>query len=73
MQNMKKKLTIEGMHCSSCAMSIDMDLEDLPGISSASTSYAKAHCEVEFDPNTVSVDEIINTIKKTGYKAQVQQ
>ena len=31
----KKKLKIEGMHCSSCAMSIDMDLEDLKGIKSA--------------------------------------
>ena len=39
---MKKiKLQIQGMHCSSCAMNIDFDLEDLDGVKSAKTSYAK--------------------------------
>ena len=46
----KKKLKIEGMHCTSCAMNIDFDLEDLEGVKIAKTSYAKEMCEVEFDP-----------------------
>lgn len=64
---MKKKLKITDMHCSSCAMSIDFDLEDL-GVKSK-TSYAKQECEVEFDENVLSVKKIIETIKKTGYSA----
>ena len=66
----KKKLKIEGMHCSSCAMTIDFDLEDLEGVKSAKTSYAAQVTEVEFDPGKVDDQEILETIKKTGYTAK---
>lgn len=67
---MKKiKLQIEGMHCSSCAMNIDFDLEDLTGVKSAKTSYAKQTTEVEFEEDKVKDKEIIDQIKKTGYSA----
>lgn len=64
----KKKLKIEGMHCTSCAMNIDFDLEDL-GVKSAKTSYAKQECEVDFDEEKIRPQQIIDQIKKTGYKA----
>ena len=64
----KRKLKIEGMHCSSCALSIDFDLEDL-GVKSAKTSYAKQETEVEFDEEKIKPQKIIDQIKKTGYKA----
>lgn len=63
-------LNIEGMHCSSCAMNIDFDLEDMDGIKTAKTSYAKQKCEVEFDENKVSITDVIKQIKKTGYNAE---
>ncbi len=63
----KKKLKIQGMHCSSCAINIDFDLEDLEGIKSAKTSYAKQECEVEFDEGKINDQKIIQTIKETGY------
>lgn len=65
----KKKLKIEGMHCSSCALTIDMDLEDLDGVIKAQTSYAKSECEIEFDPEKANEKTIIETIKKSGYTA----
>ena len=67
---MKKKFKITGMHCSSCALTIDMDLEDLDGIKKAQTSYAKAETEVEFDPEKVTDNLILQTIKKSGYTAK---
>lgn len=66
----KKKLKIEGMHCTSCAMNIDFDLEDLEGVKSAKTSYASAECIVEFYEGKVSEELIFETIKKTGYSAK---
>lgn len=70
---MKKiKLKIEGMHCSSCAMSIDMDLEDLDGITEAKTNYAKQVSEVEFDDDKIPAEKIIEQIKKTGYNAELK-
>lgn len=66
---MKKiKLKIEGMHCSSCAMDIDGQLED-NGVLESRTSYAKSITEVEFNPNDISEERIIKIIEKTGYKA----
>ncbi len=70
---MKKiKLKIDGMHCTSCAMTIDGDLEDyVKGVKSAKTSYAKQECEVEFEDG-VKVDQIVDQVKKTGYQAKIQ-
>ena len=68
---MKKiKLKINGMHCSSCAMNIDFDVEDLEGVESCKTSYAKQESEVVFDENKIKSEKIINQIKETGYAAQ---
>ena len=63
----KKKFKIIDMHCTSCAMTIDMDLEDLNGVKKAQTSYAKAECEVEFDSDKIEPNILIETIKKAGY------
>lgn len=65
----KTKLKIVGMHCSSCAMNIDFDLEDLDGVNSAKTNYARQETEVEFDPEKLQVEKILEQIKKTGYTA----
>ncbi len=66
----KKKLKIEGMHCSSCAMSIDMDLEDLEGVKDVRTNYAKQETDVEYEEGVVDLPTILQQIKKTGYTAQ---
>lgn len=68
----KKKFKITGMHCSSCALTIDMDLEDLDGVKSSRTSYAKQETEVEFDSDKVPDVLILETIKKSGYTAQFE-
>lgn len=68
---MKQKLKISGMHCTSCSFNIDMDLEELEGVKKARTSYAKQETEVEFDPEKVTLEKIIETIKKTGYSTKV--
>lgn len=69
MSNIKRTFKITGMHCTSCSMVIDMDLEDLEGVKSAKTSYAKQATEVEFDPEKVTEQHIIEAIKKSGYIA----
>jgi Cu+-exporting ATPase len=67
-------LKITGMHCTSCAMNIDGDLEDMvKGIKSSNTNYAKAETEVEFDEKEAKIEQIIGQIKKTGYQAEIQK
>lgn len=68
---MKTKLKIDGMHCNSCAMNIDFDLEDLEGVKSAHTSYVRQESEIEFDENQISLNRVLKQIKKTGYQAKL--
>ncbi len=67
----KNKLKIEGMHCTSCAMNIDFDLEDVDGVKSAKTSFAKQETEVEYDEEIVNLPKILEQIRKTGYTASL--
>jgi len=66
----EKSLTLEisGMHCTSCALNIDADLEDLPGVTSARTNYAKSTTQVIFDPNQTTQAKIEAVITKAGYR-----
>lgn len=60
------------MHCTSCAMNIDGELEDTEGVKSASTNYAKQYTEVEFDEEKVDEKKIVEIIKSVGYTATPQ-
>ncbi|MCL5970004.1 MAG: cation transporter [Patescibacteria group bacterium] len=67
----KQTFKIEGMHCSSCVLNIDFDLEDLEGVKSCKTNYAKQQTEVEFDEDKIKPQQILDQIKKAGYNATV--
>lgn len=69
---MKKVIfTIVDMHCVSCSITIDGDLEDREGVKESKTNYAKSQTEVEFDPHKVTEEEILAVIKKSGYTAKI--
>lgn len=61
----KKIFKITNMHCTSCALAIELALDDI-GVK-ARSSYAKGEVEVEFDPHAVTDAQIIQTIQKSGY------
>lgn len=65
------KFKIMGMHCNSCAMNIDGELEDTNGISSANTSYAKSQTEVKFNSDKISLEKIGKIIEKVGYQTEI--
>ncbi len=73
MVNMRKTVVfrIEGMHCTSCAMNIDGELEETEGVKKAVTNYAKSITEVSFDPEKVTEQVIVTAIRKVGYEARV--
>lgn len=67
----KKIFKIIGMHCTSCALNIDGELEDTEGVKESKTSYAKQHTEVTFDERKINDKKILEIIKKAGYSASV--
>ena len=71
-ENMREvECAIGGMHCSSCAMNIDGALEDLPGVVSADTSYAKATTKVTYDEALVRIENIKKAIEAEGYTVTI--
>ncbi|MBU7023623.1 MAG: copper-translocating P-type ATPase [Theionarchaea archaeon] len=59
-------LPIEGMHCVNCAQTIEKALNDLKGVK-ASTNYANEEAIIDYDPEKVTVAQLVKTIQDTGY------
>lgn len=65
---MKKiKLTIEGMHCASCASNIEKSVSKVSGVKSCSVSLMLKKGTVECEDN-VNLEDIKKAVAKTGYK-----
>lgn len=64
----KKQFHLQGMHCVGCAMTIDGALEDLPGVKSASTSYAKQVVDVHYDDKQITEQQLIEAVRDAGYR-----
>jgi len=61
----KKTYKINGMHCTSCVLMIESDLEDA-GVK-AKCHYAKQTLDVEFDEKKTNEKKINEIVKTTGY------
>ncbi len=65
---MKKiKITIEGMHCASCASNIERSVSKVQGVNSCSVSLMLKKGNIEAEDN-VSVEDIKKAVAKTGYR-----
>ncbi len=65
----KKQFRIQGMHCVGCAMVIDVALEDLLGVQSASTNYAKQIVDIIYDEKRLNEQMLVEAVSKAGYTA----
>ncbi len=62
-------LKLSGLHCTSCAVNIDLALEDLPSVKS-STNYAKSETKISFDSAKTNLKEIEKNITDLGYSIE---
>ena len=62
----KLKLTIEGMHCASCASNVERSLKKVPGVKDVSVSVLTKKAFVETDKE-VSNEALKEAVKKPGY------
>mgnify|MGYP001561689506 CR=1 FL=1 len=65
MSMVKKSFKVNDMHCTSCAMVIEAELEDA-GVK-AKCNFVKSVLEVEYDETKLSEDKIRYTVIKAGY------
>lgn len=67
---MKKiTLAITGMHCASCALNIEKALRRVPGVVNARVNIAIEKAYIEFEPDSLSPQDLLVVIEKTGFKA----
>lgn len=65
----KLELHIEGMHCGSCAVGIQMLTSQMDGVSKAEVSYEGKTGTFEIDPGKVKKEDLIKAIAELGYTA----
>ncbi|MEM2138011.1 MAG: HAD-IC family P-type ATPase, partial [Candidatus Anstonellaceae archaeon] len=68
-----KKITIPigGMHCASCALTIEKSIKKLPGVQSANVNYANNRAAVEYDESAVAPSDFKKMVEKLGYTAEI--
>ncbi|MEZ7820928.1 MAG: heavy metal translocating P-type ATPase [Patescibacteria group bacterium] len=72
LNSMKKiDFDISGMHCASCALIIEKQVKKLNGVSSINVNSSTEKASIVIDESKISNNEIIKTIKKSGYGASV--
>lgn len=64
---MRKKLTIEGMHCSSCTVNIEKSLRKVAGVKDVNISLMTKKGFVEVDEKTTD-EELKKAVARAGYK-----
>ena len=70
---MKKEIfKISGMHCASCAQTIERAILKLPGVKSAQVNFASETILVSYDENLVSEKNFQKIIKDIGYELLIQ-
>ncbi len=69
----KIKLPIIGMHCASCVVTIEKALKRTPGIQKAKVNLGAEAAYVEFDPEKVTLEDIIAKIREVGYSVAIEK
>ena len=71
-KSQKESIKISGMHCATCAITIEKSVKKIDGVNSASVNLTTGNAFVEFDPEKTNVDEIKDAIRKSGYSVGEQ-
>jgi len=66
-KNVVEKLKIVGMHCATCAITIENKLRSLNGVIKADVSLASEDAVVTYDPSKISLKDIVRTVRNLGY------
>lgn len=65
----KKRFNISGMTCAACVNTIETHVKEQTGIKSIKVNLLAENAEVEFDPQQVTPDMIVNWTEEVGYGA----
>ncbi len=66
---MNTKLKIKGMHCASCALTIERALKETSGVKDATVNFAMEQANVTHDESMTSSEPLVAAVKEAGYEA----
>lgn len=67
----KETFAIKGMHCASCANTIEKALLKVEGVKSAVVNFASEKVTVEWDEEKVGVERLVEAVKSVGYELAI--
>src|SRR3954469_17313516 len=69
--NASIRIPVSGMTCAACSARIQRALEKQPGVAGANVNLMMNTATVSFDPSAVTPHQLVETIRATGYGAQI--
>src|SRR3954471_25027455 len=69
--NASIRIPVSGMTCAACSARIQRALEKQPGVAGANVNLMMNTATVSFDPSAVTPHQLVETIRATGYGAQL--
>ena len=61
-------IRIEGLHCHRCEQAIKKQVQTCAGVSEVEVDFASGQASILFDPQQISIPQLMEKIKETGYK-----
>ncbi len=68
MKQVKKKLSVSGMSCAHCELTIENTLSGMKGVISAKASFGKGEVTVTYDEDVVKLNALKSAINRLDYK-----
>jgi len=62
-------LSVQGMTCTACAVSIEKALRKVPGVKAATVEFDKSEARVAVDSQGIDVRLLVKAVEDAGYKA----
>lgn len=67
----KVTLTVDGMHCGSCAEKVIATLNGVSGVTASASDYQSGRTVVAYDASKVKPTALVDALKKAGWTAAI--
>jgi len=67
------ELEISGMHCATCAVTVEKSLSSTPGVMESKVNLATGKARVLYDPSQVSVSDLTGAVEKSGFSVRFEK
>lgn len=69
----REELGIKGMHCASCALTIEKALRSVPGIANATVDPVQGRALIEYEEGKVGLGDIVKAVRAVGYDVALDE